>query len=107
MSNEFSSKILSAPAEASHRSFIDEKRKTKETDEKKDDYSSEEEDEPASKKVRKSEVPRSIGTVKAQGKNGKGKEIWKNGDFANEQIINDSADMEGIDVKSGGIIRIF
>ncbi|KAL3281525.1 hypothetical protein HHI36_004733 [Cryptolaemus montrouzieri] len=47
MSNKFSSKILSAPAEASLRSFIGEKRNTEEKDEEKDDYSSEEDDEPA------------------------------------------------------------
>ncbi|KAL3288724.1 hypothetical protein HHI36_003159 [Cryptolaemus montrouzieri] len=47
MSNEFSSKILSASVEASLRSIIGEKRNTEEEE---DDYSSEEDDEPASKK---------------------------------------------------------
>ncbi|KAL3275481.1 hypothetical protein HHI36_020241, partial [Cryptolaemus montrouzieri] len=50
MSNKFSSKILSAPAEVSLRSIIGEKRNTEEED----DYSLEEDDEPASKKVIKS-----------------------------------------------------
>ncbi|KAL3288714.1 hypothetical protein HHI36_003149 [Cryptolaemus montrouzieri] len=48
-----------------------------------DDYSSEEDDEPAS-----------------QGKNGKGKERLRNGNFVNEQVTNDSADIEDIDVTS-------
>ncbi|KAL3287255.1 hypothetical protein HHI36_001732 [Cryptolaemus montrouzieri] len=71
-----------------------------ETDEEEDDYSLEEDDEPACKKVRKSEVPRSISTVKGQGKNGNGKKRSNNGDFANDQVTNNSADIEGIEVKS-------
>ncbi|KAL3267513.1 hypothetical protein HHI36_011636 [Cryptolaemus montrouzieri] len=105
MSNKFSSKILSAPAEASLRNIIGGKRNTEETDKEEDDYSLEEDDEPASKKVRKSEVPKSIRTVKGQGKYGKSKERWRNGDFADEQVTNDSTDIEGIDVTS--LVELF
>ncbi|KAL3267088.1 hypothetical protein HHI36_011228, partial [Cryptolaemus montrouzieri] len=62
--NKFSSRILSAPAEALLRSIIGKKMNTEETDEEEDDYSSEKDYEPASKKVRKSEVPKSLRTVK-------------------------------------------
>ncbi|KAL3286081.1 hypothetical protein HHI36_000594 [Cryptolaemus montrouzieri] len=69
--------VSSAPAEASLKSSIGVKRNTEETDEGEHDYSSEEDDELASRKVRKSEVPKSMRTVKSQGRNRKGKEGWR------------------------------
>ncbi|KAL3285919.1 hypothetical protein HHI36_000437 [Cryptolaemus montrouzieri] len=59
----------SALAEALLRIIICEKRNIEEADEEEDDYSSEEDDELANEKVRKSELPGSLRTVKGQGKN--------------------------------------
>ncbi|KAL3281968.1 hypothetical protein HHI36_005171 [Cryptolaemus montrouzieri] len=86
LSNKFSSKILSATADASLKYIIGEKWNTEETDKEDDDYSSEENDEPASKK------PENLGcliprTVRGQKGNWKCKERWRNGDFAKKLLI--------------------